>query len=100
MLEGQIVESPGKGQQFEVKALEVELVGDCSGSEYPLQKKRHTLEFLRSIAHLRPRSGSTSAMISVSRTLQDGRVTLDAAVQDQHSRVRLARPLGIGPGHP
>jgi len=61
---GTIVESPGKGQKFEVKATEVELVGDCSGAEYPLQKKRHTLEFLRGIAHLRPR---TNTLASVSR---------------------------------
>jgi len=63
-IKGTIAESPGKGQKYEIKATEVEMVGDCSGKEYPLQKKRHTLEFLRSIAHLRPR---TNTIASVSR---------------------------------
>ncbi|CAN0474362.1 unnamed protein product, partial [Hapterophycus canaliculatus] len=54
---GAVVESPGKGQRFEVKAQEVHVVGECP-AEYPLQKKRHTLEFLRGIAHLRPRTNT------------------------------------------
>ncbi len=54
-LKGQLVESPGKGQSFEIKALEIEVTGTADDT-YPLQKKGHSPEFLREIAHLRPRS--------------------------------------------
>ncbi|NCG27325.1 MAG: asparagine--tRNA ligase [Verrucomicrobiales bacterium] len=54
-LKGQLVESPGKGQSFEIKALEIEVTGSADDT-YPLQKKGHSPEFLREIAHLRPRS--------------------------------------------
>ncbi|MDE0571351.1 MAG: asparagine--tRNA ligase [Verrucomicrobiales bacterium] len=54
-LTGQLVESPGKGQSFEIKALEIEVTGTADDT-YPLQKKGHSQEFLREIAHLRPRS--------------------------------------------
>ena len=54
-IKGQLVESPGKGQSFEIKALEVEVTG-IADETYPLQKKGHSPEFLRQIAHLRPRS--------------------------------------------
>tara|TARA_B100001250_G_scaffold393762_1_gene396861 strand:+ start:295 stop:1647 length:1353 start_codon:yes stop_codon:yes gene_type:complete len=54
-LKGQLVESPGKGQSFEIKASEIEVTG-TSDDTYPLQKKGHSPEFLREIAHLRPRS--------------------------------------------
>ncbi|MEE8165247.1 MAG: OB-fold nucleic acid binding domain-containing protein, partial [Myxococcota bacterium] len=50
---GSVVESPGKGQRFELHADRIELVGEA-GADYPLQKKRHSFEFLRTIAHLRP----------------------------------------------
>jgi len=52
---GSLVASPGKGQKWEIRANSIELIGLVGGS-YPLQKKRHTLEYLREIAHLRPRS--------------------------------------------
>ena len=52
---GRLVASPGKGQKWEIGAKSIELIGPAGGS-YPLQKKRHTLEYLREIAHLRPRS--------------------------------------------
>ncbi|CAM9611511.1 unnamed protein product [Chrysoparadoxa australica] len=65
---GVIAESPGKGQRFEVKATELKVVGECP-SEYPLQKKRHTLEFLRSIAHLRPRTATIAAVARVRAAL-------------------------------
>jgi len=68
-IKGTIVESPGQGQKFEIKASEVELVGDCSGKEYPLQKKRHTLEFLRGIAHLRPRTNTIASVTRVRNAL-------------------------------
>ncbi|MEE2809047.1 MAG: asparagine--tRNA ligase [Verrucomicrobiota bacterium] len=54
-VKGQLVESPGKGQSYEVKALEIEVTGTADDT-YPLQKKGHSPEFLRQIAHLRPRS--------------------------------------------
>ncbi|MFK7898095.1 MAG: asparagine--tRNA ligase [Myxococcota bacterium] len=62
--QGTVVESPGKGQRFEFHASRVELVGDA-GEEYPLQKKRHSFEFLRTIAHLRPRTNTIGAVLRV-----------------------------------
>lgn len=59
---GEVVASPGKGQRVELKASEVTLVGFCPAEEYPLQKKRHSNEFLRTIAHLRPRTNTFSAV--------------------------------------
>ncbi len=71
---GELVESPGKGQRFELRAEEVELIGDAD-SDYPLQKKRHSFEFLRSIAHLRPRTNTIAAVMRVrnaaSRAIHD-----------------------------
>jgi aspartyl/asparaginyl-tRNA synthetase len=52
--------------QVELKATQVELVGTCDVSEYPLQKKRHTLEFLRGIAHLRPRTNTIGGCLAKS----------------------------------
>ena len=63
-VQGTLVESPGKGQRFELKAERVVLVGDV-GDDYPLQKKRHSLEFLRTIAHLRPRTNTIGAVLRV-----------------------------------
>jgi len=54
-IEGNLVASPAKGQKWELRATRVELIGPAEAS-YPLQKKGHTPEFLRTIAHLRPRS--------------------------------------------
>jgi asparaginyl-tRNA synthetase len=62
--EGDIVESPGKGQRFELHATKVSLVG-AAGEDYPLQKKRHSFEFLRTIAHLRPRTNTIGAVFRV-----------------------------------
>ncbi|MEF9952160.1 MAG: asparagine--tRNA ligase [Clostridium sp.] len=61
---GELVETPGTKQPFEIKAKSVTKVGN-SDSDYPLQKKRHTVEYLRSIAHLRPRSNLFSAVFRV-----------------------------------
>jgi len=61
---GKVVESPGAKQPFEVKAITITLEGDCP-STYPLQKKRHGFEFLRTIAHLRPRTNTFSAVFRV-----------------------------------
>ncbi|HOW51585.1 MAG TPA: asparagine--tRNA ligase [bacterium] len=61
---GKIVASPGKEQSFEIAADAIEIVGACD-SDYPLQKKRHTFEYMRTIAHLRPRSNTFSAVFRV-----------------------------------
>ena len=61
---GKIVESPGKGQSIEMQALHIELVGDAP-ENFPLQKKRHSFEFLREIAHLRPRTNTQGAVARV-----------------------------------
>ena len=58
---GKLVESPGKGQAWEMRAAEVRLVGKAP-DDYPLQKKRHGPEFLREIAHLRPRTNLFGAV--------------------------------------
>ncbi len=55
---GTLVKSPGKGQECELRAEEVTIHGTADAESYPLQKKGHTLEFLRTIAHLRPRSNT------------------------------------------
>ncbi|MFZ9736510.1 MAG: asparagine--tRNA ligase [Prochlorotrichaceae cyanobacterium] len=64
-IEGTLVPSPGKGQSVELQAAVVELVGTCDADTYPLQKKRHSLEFLRTIAHLRPRTNTIGAVMRV-----------------------------------
>ena len=61
---GDLVESPGKGQQWEVRASAIEVIG-AAPDDYPLQKKRHTDEFLRTIAHLRPRTNKYGAMFRI-----------------------------------
>ena len=53
---GTLVESQGKGQNVEIQAESIEVYGTADVETYPLQKKGHTMEFLRSIAHLRPRT--------------------------------------------
>jgi len=58
---GELVESPGKGQSWEVRATEVKLLGEVT-EDFPLQKKGHSPEFLRSIAHLRPRTNLYGAV--------------------------------------
>ena len=62
---GELVDSLGKGQKYEVRAGKLELLGAADPEEYPLQKKRHTLEFLRENAHLRPRTNTFGAMARV-----------------------------------
>ena len=62
---GTIVESLGKGQNVEIQATEIEIYGTADPETYPLQKKGHTLEFLREIAHLRPRTNTFGAIFRV-----------------------------------
>jgi asparaginyl-tRNA synthetase len=58
---GELVPSPAAGQQLELRVTELSVVGEAD-SDYPLQKKRHSFEYLRSIAHLRPRSNTFGAV--------------------------------------
>lgn len=62
---GILVESPGQGQAVEVQAREIEVYGTADPETYPLQKKGHTLEFLREIAHLRPRTNTFGAVLRI-----------------------------------
>ncbi|HBK69415.1 MAG TPA: asparagine--tRNA ligase [Firmicutes bacterium] len=64
IVEGELVESPGAKQPWELKAKRIEIEG-LSAPDYPLQKKRHSLEYLRTIAHLRPRSNTFSAVFRI-----------------------------------
>lgn len=62
---GTLVESLGKGQTVEIQANEIEIYGTADPETYPLQKKGHTLEFLREIAHLRPRTNTFGAIFRI-----------------------------------
>lgn len=62
---GTLVESQGKGQSAEIQASEIVIYGSADPTTYPLQKKGHTLEFLREIAHLRPRTNTFSAILRI-----------------------------------
>src|SRR4051812_34587075 len=74
-IDGEVKASPAKGQATEVHATKVERVGDADPETYPLQKKGHTFEFLRTIAHLRPRTNTFGAIARlrhrVSKTVHD-----------------------------
>jgi asparaginyl-tRNA synthetase len=66
---GEVAVSPAAGQAVELKAREIEVYGDADPASYPLQKKGHTMEFLREIAHLRPRSNTFGAVFRVRNAL-------------------------------
>ena len=66
---GQLVPSPAKGQAVEVRAESIEVIGWADPETYPLQKKRHSFEFLRSISHLRSRTNALGAVARVRSTL-------------------------------
>lgn len=68
-VDGVLKASPGKGQAWEVQAATLEVLGGADPETYPLQKKGHTLEFLREIAHLRGRSNTFGAVFRVRNTL-------------------------------
>ena len=69
MAKGILKESPAKGQKFELAVSEVEVFGGSDPERYPLQKKGHTLEFLREIAHLRPRTNTFGAVFRLRNIL-------------------------------
>lgn len=62
---GKLVESQGSGQKVEIHASSIELYGIADQESFPLQKKEHTLEFLRGIAHLRPRTNTFAAVLRI-----------------------------------
>ncbi|HYX06413.1 MAG TPA: asparagine--tRNA ligase [Bacteroidales bacterium] len=69
---GKLAESLGKGQSVEIQAEEINIYGTADAETYPLQKKGHTLEFLREIAHLRPRTNTFSAVLRIRHAMAYG----------------------------
>ncbi len=65
---GRLIESPAEGQAFEMSANQVDIINEAK-EDYPLQKKRHSFEFLREIAHLRPRSNTFAAVFRLRSVL-------------------------------
>lgn len=68
-LTGTLKNSPGKNQNVELHVQELAIIGSCDSETYPLQKKRHSFEFLRTIAHLRPRTNTIGAVARVRNAL-------------------------------
>lgn len=68
-IKGQLIPSQGKGQAVEIKASHVDILGDCDAEKYPLQPKKHSLEFLREIAHLRFRTNTFGAVFRIRHAL-------------------------------
>ena len=68
-VQGELVASQGKGQTVEIQARDLEIYGTADPAEYPLQKKGHTLEFLREKAHLRPRTNTFGAVLRIRHAL-------------------------------
>ncbi|MCM1005586.1 MAG: asparagine--tRNA ligase [Prevotella sp.] len=68
-VQGELVASQGKGQNVEIQAGELQIYGTADPAEYPLQKKGHTLEFLREKAHLRPRTNTFGAVLRIRHAL-------------------------------
>src|SRR5688572_3453870 len=66
---GQLIESLGKGQRVEIKVSTLEILGDSDAEKYPLQPKKHSLEFLREIAHLRFRTNTFNAVFKIRHAL-------------------------------
>ncbi|MFL5764517.1 MAG: asparagine--tRNA ligase [Bacteroidia bacterium] len=66
---GELIESLGKGQKVEVKVKQLEILGDSDAEKFPLQPKKHSLEFLREIAHLRFRTNTFNAVFKVRHNL-------------------------------
>ena len=64
-ISGQLVASEGKGQKMEIQATAIEVYGSADVETYPLQKKRHSFEYLREIAHLRPRTNTFGSVMRV-----------------------------------
>ncbi len=102
---GELKESPGKGQRVELAARTFDVLGTADAKAYPLQKKGHSFEFLREIAHLRPRTNTFGAIARV----RNCRLRVDPPFfpvprlplhpdADHHGQ-RLRRGRGDVPGH-
>ena len=104
-VDGLVKASPGKGQATEIHAAEVVVHGLADVESYPLQKKGHSFEFLRTIAHLRPRTNTFGAVArvrnracnSIHQFFAGARVPLRP--HPDHHRQRLRRGRGHVPGH-
>ena len=68
-VKGTLIESAGKGQKVEIKVETLEILGDSDAEKFPLQPKKHSLEFLREIAHLRFRTNTFNAVFKVRHSL-------------------------------
>ena len=89
---GTVVESPGKGQNLEVQAKQVQVLGWADPETYPLQKKRHSFEYLRTIAHLRSRTNTFGAVARI-------RNAISFAIHDYFNRegfIYLHTPIITG----
>jgi len=64
-INGKLIASQGKEQSVEISPIKINVLGDAPADEYPLQKKRHSFEFLREIAHLRPRTNTFGSVMRV-----------------------------------
>jgi len=69
---GELIASQGQGQSVEINASEIIIYGEADPTNYPLQKKGHSLEFLREIAHLRPRTNTFSAVLRIRHAMAYG----------------------------
>ena len=68
-IKGELVKSQGKGQKVEIQVTSIDILGDSNPDEYPIQPKKHTLEFLREQAHLRTRTNTFSAVMRLRSSL-------------------------------
>lgn len=68
-VQGKLVASQGQGQKVEMQATQIEIYGTADPETFPLQKKGHTMEFLRDIAHLRPRTNTFGAVFRIRHTM-------------------------------
>ncbi|HAD97160.1 MAG TPA: asparagine--tRNA ligase [Cryomorphaceae bacterium] len=68
-IKGDLVKSQGQGQDVEVHATDIRVLGECDPNVYPLQPKKHSMEFLREIAHLRPRTNTFGAILRIRHAL-------------------------------
>ena len=92
MVTGTVVESPGKGQNLEIQAEQVQVLGWADPETYPLQKKRHSFEYLRTIAHLRSRTNTFGAVTRI-------RNAISFAIHDYFNRqgfIYLHTPIITG----
>ena len=92
--EGELVASQGKGQSVELQARSVEVLGEVDDPEtYPIAKKRHTFEYLRTVAHLRPRTHTFGAIGAKFTASLDRKPRPD---RDQHGVIAAARAQTLG----